>query len=63
MSRPGFSTDSPAEKTFSKDFSIEEQVGFYNQKTQPGTEDIDARAGQLPAAPDDRFSNVFTEKK
>ena len=57
--RPGFSCKTTMDQVFTGSESIDDQVGFYRQKTQPGVEDINARAGQLPAAPDDRFSNVI----
>ena len=58
-SRPKTTIASPQEKCFDGSASIESQVGFYNQSRQPGLSDINSRAGQLPAAPDDRLTNVF----
>lgn len=61
-SRPKCNIATPQDKCFDGSASIESQSGFYGQKSQPGVGDVNSRAGQLPAAPDDRLTNVFTPK-
>lgn len=59
MARPGCEIASPQDKPFSGDHTIDDQVGFYKQGSQPHLGDINSRAGQTPAAPDDRLTNVI----
>lgn len=62
-SRPKTTIASPQDKCYDGSASIEDQVGTYGQKNQPGLGDTNSRGGQLPSAPDDRLTNVFTPKE
>jgi hypothetical protein len=57
--RPKCDIASPQDPCYSGSASIDDQVGTYNQSKQPHLGDINARVGQLPAAPDDRLTNVI----
>lgn len=57
--RPKTSIASPQDRCYDGSASIDDQVGTYNQSRQPGLGDINSRAGQMPAAPDDRLTNVI----
>ncbi len=60
--RPKTEIASPQEKCYDGSASIDDTVGFYNQAKQPHLGDINSRVGQLPAAPDDRLTNVIGSK-
>ena len=54
--RPPYSKESPMDQVFTGNCGISEQVGFYGDQAVP---DVNKQTGQVPAAPDDRFTNVI----
>jgi hypothetical protein len=57
--RPGCPIASSQDRPIDGSASIDSQVGFYDQASQPGISEANSRAGQMPSVPDDRFTNVI----